>query len=801
MINRALMQRQLRNRGGVMTVKTIRKKYGLGSDFQDFKDKALGKVRDIIPNELADVAVKAAPFVAPFNPLAAAAMRGIGRFDQRGSISDALKQGAGTFAFGYGARKLGGADGIGGFSMDSFSSPLSAERTEAIGNLFKSDPTKAVNKVDEGAITAGVKGEESLGLTGLIKKGIKALPKGVAAQLAAGTITAGASLLASYFQGDFREQEEGETMEDYLAARKEAVGGQMRTYMDNYFKFDSEYSTMTDAQKDAFVARYNVRDGGRIGFANGGDIERFKKALYAANQVDEATGDRLYGNQINSLYAQYQNNPSGFFSEPEMYTRFNASFNAPATREEDEDLLSLTGDGLLNQAAIGRSQQAARNEAALDMLNQSMAPTTQTPTTSTPSVVDISSAAATRPEDVDTTTLEEIMSEPLDAVPTNNPFQDTLGAPISEQRTSGINMSNTLRQNLLNNMEQRAANQRVLQAARAKLPGAGIMNAPSISNDSLRAPSDRIEEIRAQQLAAGVPPEGLINITTGLPPQMNKGGRVGFANGTENSDDSDNMFFKLVNKISPLFVDEDGDYRLGLQKAKFALSDFIAGKGTDLRTGAEWYNKLDADTQKEIIEEKIKYRETGKLGGVPLYDEEFAGKFGIGGNYANGGRIGFFNGTEKPRAYEALMDKEGLDREAEERVKKINELAERISKEKGISFSDALEQAISIITPNTFSNDGKTNMDGSPKINKAKGGLMSIPVRKNSEGTTELDYRKSGGFVPIGVKEKADDVPAMLSKNEFVMTADAVRAAGGGSIEKGAQRMYDTMKKLESRIA
>ena len=93
MITRAQMQRQLRNNGGVMTVKTIRKKYGLGSDLKDF-------VRKIIPNELADVAVKAAPFVAPFNPLAAAAMRGIGRFDQRGSISDALKQGAGTFAFG-----------------------------------------------------------------------------------------------------------------------------------------------------------------------------------------------------------------------------------------------------------------------------------------------------------------------------------------------------------------------------------------------------------------------------------------------------------------------------------------------------------------------------------------------------------------------------------------------------------------------------------------------------------------------------------------------------------------------------
>ena len=61
--------------------------------------------------------------------------------------------------------------------------------------------------------------------------------------------------------------------------------------------------------------------------------------------------------------------------------------------------------------------------------------------------------------------------------------------------------------------------------------------------------------------------------------------------------------------------------------------------------------------------------------------------------------------------------------------------------------------------------------------------------------------RKTGGFVPpVGVKEKEDDIPAMLSNNEFVFTADAVRAAGGGSVNKGAQRMYDLMKNLESRV-
>jgi len=71
------------------------------------------------------------------------------------------------------------------------------------------------------------------------------------------------------------------------------------------------------------------------------------------------------------------------------------------------------------------------------------------------------------------------------------------------------------------------------------------------------------------------------------------------------------------------------------------------------------------------------------------------------------------------------------------------------------------------------------------------GGLMNL-------GGKEMDMR-GGGFIPIGKKERADDVPARLSKNEFVMTADAVRAAGGGSVNEGAKRMYETMNKLEAR--
>ena len=73
---------------------------------------------------------------------------------------------------------------------------------------------------------------------------------------------------------------------------------------------------------------------------------------------------------------------------------------------------------------------------------------------------------------------------------------------------------------------------------------------------------------------------------------------------------------------------------------------------------------------------------------------------------------------------------------------------------------------------------------------KQEGGLMDL-------GGMEKDYRQEGGFVPIGGQEKADDVPARLSKNEFVFTADAVRAAGGGDIDKGAEVMENVMNNLE----
>jgi len=80
--------------------------------------------------------------------------------------------------------------------------------------------------------------------------------------------------------------------------------------------------------------------------------------------------------------------------------------------------------------------------------------------------------------------------------------------------------------------------------------------------------------------------------------------------------------------------------------------------------------------------------------------------------------------------------------------------------------------------------------------NRARGGIMNLKV---GGLPAEMDFRASGGFVPIGKKERADDVPARLSKNEFVFTANAVRNAGGGDIRKGAKRMYNLMHQLEAK--
>ena len=100
-----------------------------------------------------------------------------------------------------------------------------------------------------------------------------------------------------------------------------------------------------------------------------------------------------------------------------------------------------------------------------------------------------------------------------------------------------------------------------------------------------------------------------------------------------------------------------------------------------------------------------------------------------------------------------------------------------------------------------YAEGGRINKNMGGEFNMPPAGLSSLQTQPSdvTPQGMELDLR-GGGFIPIGKAEKADDVPARVSKNEFVFTADAVKAAGGGSVNEGAKRMYDTMKRLESQV-
>jgi len=608
MINRAKMPRQLRNKGGIMTIggggytgipMGSRTGFGIISKIKD-------RIRKLIPNELASVAVKAAPFVAPFNPAIAGLMRGIGRFDQRGSLSDAFKQGLATTAFGAGARTLGGAtDIMGGGVKGGLTSPLSPDRTTAVKDFFTPGKEKDTDFIKE--ITGDTK--KNVGLksvkdaTGLFKDVpiLKDLPSIVQQQILVGGASGALTYIYQKFLADEPPQQEGETYEEYMTRRRENVGKKMKGYFDNYFKFDKEYSSMTDEQKQAFIDRVNVRDGGRIGYQTGG--------ITMANTLAENIRRNL-SNQaaINQRLQQARRN-----LEQQLPGRRAAQFQIEreANRIAAEELNRMTGGA--------RGNPGGTSSGGLS---------------SAPTINDIQAAIAANRN------VNRIQTgpQPGELDPLGLPITSTIVGPLFGSGPQSL-------------AEIEATRKRIEAAQAAMKP----TYQEALMGESWETLSDNDQYRLAMEYPGETPPRRNPNFVPGLA----KGGRVNF--------------------------DEGGTGFMKWLKANYGLEV----KDLDL----EQYVKLSRE----------------------------------------------FN-NENPDPYETGR---------------------------------------------------KKNAMGSMPV-----GIM----RTNKAGVMERDYRDKGGFVPVGIKEKADDVPAMLSKNEFVFTADAVRGAGNGSIEKGAQRMYDTMKKLEKRV-
>jgi len=194
-------------------------------------------------------------------------------------------------------------------------------------------------------------------------------------------------------------------------------------------------------------------------------------------------------------------------------------------------------------------------------------------------------------------------------------------------------------------------------------------------------------------------------------------------------------------------------------------------------------DELGADRFADIVsgggKKAIKEQSKNILGDLPKLIKDNLNKVGLGNNLVSGLLVGGLgasalmgNMTEEEQT--EMGRGEGLDVEAIR-----TEVLEAMKDPSG----EALK-AIKAKYPFLGTRESK-------RIPKAEGGIMDL-------GGMEKDYRAEGGFVPIGREEKADDVPARLSVNEFVFTADAVRNAGGGDIDRGAEVMENMMKNLEA---
>jgi len=170
----------------------------------------------------------------------------------------------------------------------------------------------------------------------------------------------------------------------------------------------------------------------------------------------------------------------------------------------------------------------------------------------------------------------------------------------------------------------------------------------------------------------------------------------------------------------------------------------------------------DSDTAIKLLEKMVK---EGKVS-----QKDFNRMMRIEKDMTNIGDLDFSNYKDKKELMQAEKD-------MMQRDKKITSLDKQLSK--------ILENPILL-----------EKMLRENYENKANGGIIGL--MGGGMPSMEMDYR-GGGFIPVGAQERADDVPARLSKNEFVMTADAVRAAGGGSVNEGARRMYELMNNLEAK--
>jgi len=646
------MRRQLRATGGITNA---RQGYGFGSWVKE-------KVRKIIPNELADIATKAAPFVAMmpgWGPAAAGVMRGVGRFDKRGSISDALKQGIGTYAggklFDQGMIKYGGR------GVDAAGKSVGYKNLGEAFTGVKETGGKVLDKMGLGTTGTTGSGKNPFGYKDVnpvknIWNKFQSLPAGARTAIV-GVGSGAIAGIAQWFENQI-PQEEGESMKEYMVRRKATVGKLMRTYMDNYFAYDPEYSALDDAGKDAFVAKYNMNKGGRVGYQTGG--------ISMANTLAQnLAANRAQASGIGTILQQGRSRLPGAGTAAAASAAMQAS--SP---------INLGGS-----SGVGSIEEGRRNKKTADLLREGRAKIggdllgepEETPWHLRPP------AGGGWSKSVDPQWFDEDPDFVPPTTPEATPLKFNMGpGPIAPGHTDPYQLMSGLNAQEMSNL-------------------------PINQQDAIYQQYENLSQSEKDSLDQQI----------------------------QTSQDQE-----LQN-----YLDDQAKY------GSYYTPEGQTARTVDPRMGRHIYQQMLGGMKANYPEAFAKLTGNETLAEL----EKIMGQ--LEGHWSKGGRVGYAIGSPE---------------------KQLEAGAPPIIYE--------------------------GNMD--PRAQNQQAGLPAVPgpMRMARDGP-EFDMRQRGGFQPLGRQEGKDDVPAMLAKNEFVMTADAVRAAGGGSIQKGAQRMYDTMKKLERRVS
>ena len=653
-ISRSLMNRQLQASGGIMDV-SPREKFGLGSKLKKF-------ARKIIPNEISEIAVRAAPFVAPFNPALAAAMGGIGAFDQTGRIGESLKRGALTYGLGQGARFLGGA----GFQGNPFAEGGAFTRggfLEGFSSPFT--PRGGIDMATGGADGIGVVDTKTIG-------GIDTATGG-ADGIGIITDTVVDKTTVANEPGFLKNLFDGISNQDYQKIGKTITDGAKKFGKAMFTKPDGQGGFMIDKAAVIGAAAFATSYAEARALANqaGVDIteEEYNEATKADKQAEYASyltnffGGKKEGGRIGF---EQGTAPSGIFTLGDYVRFLETAADFDKTYDKGEDVVAEAGEFVKK---IGDKEYD--NMSFLEKYEEK------------------------KIEDK-LKNLEELFMKNMDKYDSE---YDIEGRDIPDPDAMG-----------------------------------------AYARELIKDINKRDEKIEAMAEMAGLKDGGRIELRRGTKPEEAEIGIMTID--VEAGDDDEDMDMDLLNQML------------------MAYSDAVFSRDEKTRLFRALGNP-------KIKQSSSAFRNLHKIlrnpGMFPQDELILKGFLKMG--KAKGGRIKYSSGAN--RVSELLILRDGI-----------------LAKDPDADVSD-IEAEIFQLTGKEF---------------KSVGGISNVPtgkIRKNSAGVKERDYRDEGGFVPVGIKEKADDVPAMLSKNEFVMTADAVRGIGGGDVEKGSKKLYNLMKNAE----